>query len=194
MANSCSSSYIFIGDEKEIKTLGDLMKDLESKDKSSGKYDYGDCWLGNLVEFLGGDSNIIPCRGTWGDLEYGDGCLKFCTETAWSPCDELWQLVCKKFTSLKYYFQSEETGCDFYITNDSEGLYYPERFHIDLCTPEERYEYEYFRKEEEMFGWFKESLGIEVNTIEEIEALDENWREENEDAYCHLHRYNIIDN
>ena len=54
--------------------------------------------------------------------------LKFTTETAWSPCDETFELVCEKFPTLCYFYQSEEPSLAEYWTNDQEGKYFPDQY------------------------------------------------------------------
>lgn len=168
------------------------MKELEEKEKSSSN-DYDDTTsLVSLVETLGGDMDKIYCRGSWNCLEFLESSIKFCTETAWEPCNQVWDLVQEKFPSLAYFYQAEEPGMCIYITNDDDGYYFPEKFKVDLCTPDERYETEYFTSEEMMFRWFKEMLEIEVNSLEDINALHEKWDKENEDAYCYVYEYEIV--
>ena len=62
--------------------------------------------------------------GDWANLEMVGETLRFTTETAWGPCNETFDLVCEKFPSLRYYYQTEEPGMGFYETNDSEGKYF----------------------------------------------------------------------
>ena len=53
-------------------------------------------------------------RGSWSELEMDSDVLKFFTETAWSPCNETFDLVREAFPSLRYYFQAEEPGMCIY--------------------------------------------------------------------------------
>ena len=50
------------------------------------------------------------------------------TETAWSPCIETYDFICQKFPSLNYYYRSEEPMMAEYLTNDSDGRYFKERY------------------------------------------------------------------
>lgn len=70
--------------------------------------------------------------------------LKFSTETAWGPCNEVFDLIRQKFPSLSYYFLSEEPGMGVFQTNDRDGKYFTDKFRADICTPEEEYQCEYF--------------------------------------------------
>ena len=53
-------------------------------------------------------------------------------------------LIIEKYPSLGYYYICEEPRMALYITNDEFRNYFPERYKVDLCTPEEDYETEYF--------------------------------------------------
>ena len=121
MPNWCSTAYAIDGDAKEVRQLYELMKGLEERDSPSVKNDFGTTWLGCLVDALGGDWKKIKCRGDWSflELDEDDDIVRFCTETAWYPCNEVLEFVCKKFPSLNYYCQAEEPGQNIYITNDN---------------------------------------------------------------------------
>ena len=133
MPNWCSTAYVIEGNAKEVKSLYELMKGLQERKEPSVENGFGTSWLGCLVDGLGGDWNKTYCRGDWSNLEMNGDNLQFTTETAWSPCNEVFDLVCEKFPSLHYYYQAEEPGCVFYQTNDSEGTYFPDRYLVDLC-------------------------------------------------------------
>ena len=93
MPNWCSTAYAIEGDAKEIKSLYELMKRLEDMEKPSVENGFGTTWLGCLVDALGKDWHNVHCRGSWSCLELEDDVLKFSTETAWSPCNETFDLV-----------------------------------------------------------------------------------------------------
>ena len=135
MPNWCSTAYVIDGDAKEVKQLYELMKGLEERETPSVENGFGTTWLGCLVDVLGGDWNKIYCRGDWSNLEMEQDILKFSTETAWDPCNEVLDLICEKFPSLSYYYRSEEPLMCLFQTNDSEGQYF-DRYLVDVCTPE----------------------------------------------------------
>ena len=115
MPNWCSTAYVVEGDAQEVKSLYELMNGLQERKEPSVKNGFGTTWLGCLVDALGRDWNEVSCRGCWTDLEMNGDILKFTTETAWAPCNETFDLVCRKFPSIRYYYQTEEPG-------DREGL------------------------------------------------------------------------
>ena len=126
MPNWCSTSYAIDGEES--KDLYKVMKDLE-EEKLPVDEKPGNKWLGNLVNYLGGDSSKIFCRGWWEGLSYDEdrGVLSFYTESAWAPAYETFDLVQDKFPSLNIYYIAIEEGLGLYETNDSEGKYFTER-------------------------------------------------------------------
>lgn len=159
MPNWCSSAYVIEGDAKEIKSLYELMKRLEDMEKPSVENGFGTTWLGCLVDALGKDWNDVSCRGEWSCLEMDGEVIRLYTETAWSPCNEVFDLVREKYPSLYYYFQAEEPGIGIYETNDSSGVYFPDRYFFDACTPEEEYISEYFENQEDAFKWIEKETG-----------------------------------
>lgn len=61
--------------------------------------------------------------------------IRLYTETAWSPCNEVFDLVREKYPSLYYYFQAEEPGMGIYETNDISGVYFPDRYFLMPVRP-----------------------------------------------------------
>ena len=55
MPNWCWTSYVAVGDKKDIRDLYKKMKSLEDSEKSLIENGFGNTWLGNLVTILGGD-------------------------------------------------------------------------------------------------------------------------------------------
>ena len=193
MPNWCSSAYAVEGDAREIKNLYELMKGLEDRETPSVPNGFGTTWLGCLVDALGKDWHTVSCRGSWCCLELKDGVLKFSTETAWCPCNEVLDLVREKFPSFRYYYMTEEPGMEIYETNDDAGIYFPDRYYLDVCTLEEKYCDEYFTELQDVFKWIEEEFGQHVNSVYDIEALDTQWREKNDNSFCILHEFKVVE-
>ena len=192
MPNWCSTAYAIDGDAKEIKQLYDLMKGLEERDSPLVENGFGTTWLGCLVNAIGKDWKEVQCRGTWGGLEINGEVLKFFTKTAWSPCYEVLDLIKETFPSIRYYFQTEEPGIEIYETNDEFGTYFSDRYFLDVCTPEEEYFSEYFKKQEDVLSWLEEISGEQIKSIEDIEAINKRWRDKCDTAFCYLHEFEIL--
>ena len=125
------------------------------------------------------------------NLKFNGEVLTFNTETAWSPCNEMFDMVCEKYPTLRYFYQSEEPGMCEYWTNDDEGKYFPDRYYVDVCTSEEEYYSEYFQDLESVYDWLEGICEVQVKSRQDVNAIVKQWKEENEDAYCSIHEYQI---
>ncbi|WP_443897971.1 hypothetical protein [Paraprevotella clara] len=190
MPNWCSTAYVVEGDAQEVKSLYELMNGLQERKEPSVENGFGTSWLGCLVDALGSDWNEVRCRGDWANLEMDGDTLRFTTETAWGPCNETFDLVCKKFPSLCYYYQTEEPGMVIYATNDVSGKYFTDKYIVDMCTPDEEYYCEYFGDEEAMYKWFEEIFERPVKSRKDVNEITANW---NDDAYCCINEFEIVD-
>lgn len=70
MPNWCSTDYYVVGSKKEVLDLNKKMERLENRKKSLVKNDFGNTWLGNLVNYLGGDWEkvIVVVNGCVGNM------------------------------------------------------------------------------------------------------------------------------
>ena len=193
MPNWCSTAYAVEGDAQEIKSLYELMKKLEDMEKPYVPNGFGTTWLRCLVNALGGDWENVGCRGSWYNLEQVGDVLKFNTETAWAPCDETLELILEKFPSLQYYYRTEEPGMVIYETNDSEGIYFPERYVLSILTPENEYFNEYFEELKNVFEWMNEKFGQPITSFADMNKLEEKWQEQYNGAFCSLNEFEVID-
>ena len=80
-----------------------------------------------------------------------------------------------------------------YWTNDREGKYFPDRYIADVCTDDGDYLTEYFTDMSELFEWLKDLAERPVKSQQEVEALVEEWKKENEDAFVNINEYRITD-
>ena len=193
MPNWCSTAYVIEGDTQEVKALYELMKGLEEQEKPTVETGFGTTWLGCLVNALGEDWQDVRCRGSWEGLEF-DGCvLTFWTETAWATCNEVFDLVCKKFPSLCYYYRAEEPGMGDYYTNDIDGKYYPDRYLIDLSTDKGDWYTEYFTNLLCAYKWLEEIAGVPVRSEQDVQSLEERWEEINPDAYININEFKVFE-
>lgn len=140
MPNWCYTTYTVVGEEKEIEALFGVMEKLEHMKEPLVPNGFGPNWLGCLVNSLGGDWEKVRCRGYWMNLEINRDTMWFDTESAWAEPYEMIDFLKEKFPSLEFYYSAEETGMRYYVTNDSTGAYFPERYYF--ATPlydDERY-------------------------------------------------------
>ena len=100
------------------------MNNLENRRKPLVDNSFGKTWLGCLVNKLGGNWQEVYCRGSWRDLDWNGAILRFNTETAWGPMNEVFKFIKTIYPSLKIYYQAEEDGMGVFIKYDTEGSYF----------------------------------------------------------------------
>ena len=139
MPNWCITSYAFKGDKNEIKDFYDKIKSFTSKERIPNNF--GDYWLGNIVDGFGFDWKEIPCRGY---IDYfpesydnnNPDRLELSTETAWEPMTEMWDKIIEKYyPSITYVLIAEECGMGIYINTDLTGEDFSTRFFVDFKLP-----------------------------------------------------------
>lgn len=194
MPNWCSTAYVIEGNAKEMEVLYKLMKRLQERKEPIVKNSFGTTWLGCLVDTLGGDWNEIGCQGAWNSLERVGDTLRFATKTAWAPCTETFDWVCRKFPSIRCFYQAEEPGRAIYETNDSEGKYFPEKYRVELSTPQNEFMSEYFVELPTVFEWLGKVFGQPVETEEQVNERVAQWKKANRYAYCYIDKFKIVDN
>ena len=138
MPNWCTTSYVFRGNENEIRDFYNKIKSFTSKERISNGF--GNFWLGNIVDGFGFDWKEIRCKGL---IDYfpepediDSDRLELSTETAWYPMTDMWDKIIEMYyPSITYVLIAEEPGCDVYINTDIEGEYFTERFSVDFNLP-----------------------------------------------------------
>ena len=193
MPNWCFSSYVATGDEKEVCDLYEKMRSLEEREESLVENGFGKTWLGNLVTLLDGDWNTIYCRGEWSELEKDDdnSALRFNAWSAWGDPDEVIDFLQKHYPHLEFYFIAEEPGNDYFVTNDVEGEYIPERYSVlgyDSC---EQFFYE-VGEESEFMNAVSELVGHEINSMEEVKNAVEEYNEAHPNEEITVHIFKVI--
>ena len=176
MPNWCYSTYRIVGKKKEVQSLYSKMSNLERRRKPLVESDFGNTWLGCLVTKLGGDRSKVHCRGSWSELEYDGETISFNTETAWEPMNEVFRLVKGIYPSLDIYYSAEEDMMGYFITNDTEG-----RFFIDRYKVEANCETEYFTVIEDVYAYVSRITGRQIDSREELAAAIEEWNEGKDD-------------
>jgi hypothetical protein len=160
--------------------------------KSKIENGFGLGWLGDVAVKHGLKWEDIPCRGTiefLEEYEAGSGSFGFDTETAWSPCDELWEAVIAQYDGVSHVYISEEPGMSYFVNSDTEGRFLPERFLFEVFgevpIPDGWYaersvkpnclsEREYFSDFEELAEHCAEITGRKFAAIEELRGYFEN--------------------
>lgn len=131
MPNWCYTEYVFKGEPKEIDLFYNKVNQWSNDDPDSPFHvdnDFGDSWLGNIVNNCMQDREAYKktrCRGTllYNDV-YEPGRLSITTETAWCAAPLMWLLILKKLNlkSIKMAFYEEEPCMGVFTIYDPEDI------------------------------------------------------------------------
>ena len=188
MPNWCYTSYAIDGKRKEVQSLYSRMNRLEKRRKPLVSNTFGKTWLGCLVTLLGADWQKVYCRGYWYNLQYEGETLRFTTETAWGPMDEVFDFIKSIYPSLNIYWQAEEDGWCIYATNDKEGKYFPDRYKIEANS-----EIEYYATLEGLCDHVSKIVGKTVTNMDEVNAAIEEWNNatDDNDVMIYLNEFSV---
>jgi len=189
MANPCSNRYAFYTTDENKDELLRLYNNISAvmETRSEIKNDYEPGWLGKIATCHGIDWEQIPCRGYIGHLDEYEPDSNFFTleaETAWSPTEELWEAVIALYTGISFVYVAEESGFDIYINTDTEGLYLPDRYLLEIWgdapIPESWYAdqvkprhldiREYFENLDSIMDYCTKFTGKVFTTFEELQS------------------------
>ena len=194
MSNTCFTTYKVVSEnKKDVTKLFKTIKRLDGRKTPLVKNGWYDpkLWLGCLVKALGGDPQKVYCRGTITFYEMEDDVLTLNTETAWAEMSETRHFIESCFPGMKIYYIEEESGCERFYTNDSEGIYFKDRYYLDGFDDSE-----YFETLEEAAKYVKEIVGhdVEANVTAIDKALNDYMEahEDDDDCYYYFHEFSIV--
>ena len=195
MPNWCSTEYYVVGSKRELSDLSKKMERLENRKESLVKNSFGNTWLGNLVESLGGDWEKVYCRGQWMCRVYNkeNNTLTFTTETAWKEMDEWRKFIESCYKTIKMLYVTEEPGCGIYQTNDLESVFFKDKYVLDYTE-----DVEYFETIDQAVEFIEELIGLKIEnkTVNGIQGkLDEyvEKNEDEEDLFFSFHEFEEVD-
>ncbi len=136
------------GPLEELRPLYEKLKSWTSKNYEENGF--GKNWLGNIVGFAGftradlDKENGYPCRGEiiepfyLKELDNTDGVIFFQSLTAWIPLPAMWYAIVDKYAPhCRYYYYSEEPGCNIYESNDVYHKFFADEYTLDFCAYDE---------------------------------------------------------
>ena len=171
MPNWCYNQTVFYGNKR---TTTRLYRELEKV------IDYKkDCHIDKFFKLLGVpqeklneeyNTRAFICNF---DINKENNALILSYESAWNPIIEDLNKILKKYKpSLKQVTWSEECGCGIYINTDREGLYFTDRYYLDMSTEggNDWNDNKYFNCLEDAIKAFKEfyEVNTEITTEEEL--------------------------
>ena len=185
MPNWCSTRYVLCSDDnQELVDLYERMKRLQEMKDPLKPNGFGTTWLGNLVEDLGVDFNIVQCRGSWDDLYMDEEILCFTTETAWYRCTEVEDLIKEKYPSIDIAFKCEEPGMCIYEKNNN--VFFPEDYIVDIEDDDT-----YYLMESEALQVLSDFFGIDFKDIDEAMVLVQE-NNDKDDGRVWVNKYEFI--
>jgi len=182
MANICCSKYVFYtnDDKSELLRLHmNLMAIMDNNDSKTGCLD-------DVAIKHGVDREKISCRGTIENLDDYNPANNYFTlnsDTAWAPTDELWEAVIAQYKGISFVYIAEECGESIYVNTDTEGVYFPERYLLEICgdapipdgwfAGQDKPPFveirEYFETFDDLNSYCIKLTGIDFDTIDELQ-------------------------
>lgn len=191
MANWCITDYRIEGSEESLKKINDALLNHAVVEDSS------DNWEGNVLIALGYTEKELRDANTKyylrGFVTYYEPPKSFEYPLSLN-CEEAWnvtdfrKLLEEKLPDVKVYFTAEEPGCEYYVTNDEEGIYFPDRYYVDAYIGNDWYS-EYFGTKEDALEYISQIS--DCKTEEDIEKFNEN--QEDDEEYICIHEFEIIE-
>jgi len=125
------------------------------------------------------------------------------TETAWGPCEELWNSVIAQYEGVCHVYLSEEPGMGYYVNSDVKRVYFSERYLLNLygevvpegwyasypTKPNQLTEHEYFESLEELLHYCAEITGKCFANLEELRAYFEDAFDNNAHVCVGIHEF-----
>jgi hypothetical protein len=193
MANICTTWYSIYGNEEELKEFYELLKPYDEDKTPTAPNEWWHTWMGNIIKALGGEPSDYDCSGEWQYLEYYPGShIAMQVDSKWSPCNDVFELVREKFTSFRVWWQSEEFGCLWYVTNDPNNSVFSEKWYVsgnDLDG-----EYYNYDEEDTMLQHINEYKGTNFKTVDELKAYLEAQGDNEDDLFFIECEYDDTDN
>ena len=193
MPNWCDTTYKVVGEPKEVGHLFRSLQKLESMKSSYMSNGFGNMWLGCVINYLGGNYENYSCRGEILDFQMRDDILVISQETAWCEQEGFREFLEQKYPSIKVYYCEEEPGCDVYYTNDTTGLYFPERYVLDGYDGTD-----YFKTLDEVIVRVRDITGNSIIKTEDdvllaLDLFNEQHEDDEEDCFYYLHKFEVGD-
>lgn len=189
MATWCLTDYTIEGEGKSVESLYKIIKEVDSTSYPTSADGFGSLWLKNIISKMGGETSRIYCRGEIINYEMIDGLLYLQLESAWSEMREWRYFVLRKYPNLKIYYRAEEEDFGYYLTNDKDGIYYPERYRISNSSDDDVY----LNRPYDVFQYLMKKYQVKVSSIDEAYDKIEVFNNENKSANLKLVEFAIVD-
>lgn len=164
MANTCCTDFRVICNKDFVDKIEALFNNAD------GKF-YKSVSVSEVLTYLGVEPEEgYSLRGSWDlidiDPDLNDDTkfvISILEESAWSATQTMaW--IAEKY-DIKYFFFEEECGCDIFVTNDEEGLFFPFRWRVYTDNDGE----EYFATLNKAISYINNTLHTDYKTKEDTE-------------------------
>lgn len=128
MPNWCTTKVTISGPIEQMELLDEKFQEVQKNAKI--KTDFGENWLGHILDYLDEWNNGNPtcrCRGWYSSyLSKSEGIMEVDVDSAWHPqIGAIVKLANKYAPDAEIMYWAIEPGCLLYFTNDPayDGLY-----------------------------------------------------------------------
>lgn len=134
MANVCSTDYVFVSKNKEQLTNFKEQMDFAMAAVQSGRvpsesgeldYDILPCMFGIVKDEPRARGYVVDIL----DMEHDERGYHFkvLTSDAWRAAPDVFDEILENYPEISYVYREDEPGERIAVTNDSEGIFFPER-------------------------------------------------------------------
>lgn len=190
MANLCDTQYKITGEKKAVTDLWNTLQEMNVDEKN--------IWLGDLANHYGIDNTAkgFSVRGEiyWAEYEEDDdyALLSFDTETAWTACNEFFNVLNDKLEgALSISYREIECGCGIFYVHD-EGEYFPEECCVSANGEpfEEMYEEPFDTLSDAIDEWCeKMDVGRDGRSDEEMHEFISEYEYTDCDTYFYINKF-----
>ena len=175
MPNWTWTQYVIEGTPDTLDKIEYAIKHPDVEEGSSEN------WEGNVLRALNitWERRNSACIGKymrgfieqtwWDDDEHT--VLRFDAHEAWCVTD-FNEVLEEHFSEIKVYFNSEEPSMGYYVTNDSDGKYFQDRYYADVCINNKYYS-DYFIEEKELWHSISEWSDGKITNQKEVDDFNE---------------------
>lgn len=196
MPNWCNNQSVILSHEKDNKNLKKVYDVINSIANDRTKsvvdlfYELTDVKEDNdlySAGFIRGDINYVELRKT----KDGEPYIEMNWDTAWQPMIEGLDYILEPL-GLYEFTIAEEPSNLVYINNDELGEFFPNKFVIDGFDEEnDDYVGDYFTSLDEALKWLSNFFKKEIKTLEEAEALCNEYNSTHEEGYITINEFTL---
>lgn len=197
MANVCINTIYFCSEDKElllklfnkIRYCYDsiLANDIYSLLRMHGYMDE------EIEAIVDRRDDITSCDGVLSSVD-GYHYFEVETYTAWMPHMEVfYKLVSEKYDDkIRFFYCSEENGCEIYTTNDIDGIFFDVRFRLDYGSSND-HKIIYFESFKELVKYVKGRFTQEISQIDDLCTIKKkiiaSLEDDDDRFYCEINRF-----